>query len=282
MAPALLFLRATAGTVLANGTQRDSIAETIMKRIAIILMLALGGAACSDGAGPANQAQVSLSFSTSRTAAAPAPGFFASVMADTLTDGQNELIITKAEVVLREIELKKIEAVSCDSTVSHDACEKFQTGPMLLDLPLNGQVENTVTIVPDPATYDELEFDLHKVSNDDPEDAAFRAAHPHMIGNSIRVEGTYNGRLFVFETNLNEEQRFDLIPPITVGDMSTTTNVTVLIDLSRWFVDGSGSLVDPQSGNKGGVNENLIKENVKNSVEAFEDHDSDGDESHRS
>ncbi len=253
-----------------------------MKRIAFILTLALGGAACSDGAGPADQAQVSLSFTTSRTGAAPAPGFSASVMADTLTDGQNDLIITRAEVVLREIELKKIEAVSCDSTVSHDACEEFETGPMLLDLPLNGQVENTVTIVPDPATYDELEFDLHKVSNDDPEDAAFRAAHPHMIGKSIRVEGTYNGRSFVFETDLDVEQEFDLFPPITVDGLFTSTNVTVLLDLSKWFVDLSGNLVDPQSGNKGGTNESLIKENIKQSVEAFEDHDGDGDESHHS
>jgi hypothetical protein len=253
-----------------------------MKRIAIILTLALGGAACSDGAGPADQAQVSLSFSTARSAAAPAPGLFASVMADTLTDGQNELIITKAEVVLREIELKKVDVVECDSIMGSDDCEEFEIGPVLLDLPLDGQVQQAMAITPDPATYDELEFEIHKVSNDDPEDAAFRAAYPHMVGKSIRVEGTYNAVTFVFETDLDVEQEFDLFPPITVDDLSTSTNVNVLLDLSAWFVDGAGSLVDPQSGNKGGTNESLIKENIKQSVEAFEDHDGDGDESHSS
>lgn len=253
-----------------------------MERIAFILMLALGGAACSDGAGPADQGQVSLSFSTGQSAASPAPGFFASVMADTLTDGQNELIITKAEVVLREIELKKLDVVECDSIMGSDDCEEFEVGPVLLDLPLDGQVEQVRAIAPDPATYDELEFEIHKVSNDDPEDAAFRAAHPHMIGKSIRVEGTYNGQTFVFETDLDVEQEFDLVPPITVDDLSTSTNVTVLLDLSRWFRNLLGNLVDPQSGNKGGANESLIKENIKQSVEAFEDHDGDGDESHSS
>jgi hypothetical protein len=51
------------------------------------------------------------------------------------------------------------------------------------------------------------------------------------------------------------------------------------VDLSTWFRDGAGALVDPASANQGGENESIVKENVKTSLKAFEDDDRDGDES---
>jgi hypothetical protein len=247
-----------------------------MQRTLIAIGLAAGLAACSDGAGPGDDATVSLSFTTRAGAAAAASGFSASVMADTLVDGANTLVITKAEVVLREIELEREDSDGCDSMMSDDGCEEFETGPILVDLPLDGRVDTEVTIAPPAGTYDELEFEFHKVSNDDPEDAQFRADHPHMVGKSIRVEGTFNGTTFVYESDLDVEQEFDLADPIVVTDTAAAVNVTVLLNLNQWFRDGSGNLLDPATGNTGGMNESLIKENIKNSIEAFEDDDHDG------
>jgi hypothetical protein len=248
-----------------------------MKRMLIATLLTVGVAACGDGVGPGDDATVSLSFTTRAPGAAAAAGFSASVMADTLVDGTNTLVITKGEIVLREIELKKQAYDDCNESMSDDDCEEFETGPILVDLPLNGSVETEITIAPPPDTYDELEFDIHKVSNDDPEDAQFRGDYPHMIGKSIRIEGSYNGSTFVFETDLSVEQEFDL-PPITITETTGAVNVTVLLDLDQWFRDGAGNLVNPQSGNKDGVNESLIEENIKNSIEAFEDDDYDGED----
>jgi hypothetical protein len=248
------------------------------KRITAGLLIALGAAACSDGAAP-GQPGISLSFTTvtgSQAAVAAAPGFFASMMSDTVAASGDTIVITKAEIVLREIELKREEYASCDDDMSNDDCEEFETGPVLLDMPLNGDVEQMVSIKVPVGTYDELEFEIHKVSNDDPQDQDFRNQYPHMVGKSIRVEGTYNGSAFVYETDLDVEQEFDLPVPIEVIDANTATNVTVLIDLSSWFVDGSGNLVDPATGNKGGANESLVKENIKQSIEAFEDENHDG------
>lgn len=249
-----------------------------MKRILTAVGLAASVTACSDGAGPGDDSTVSLSFTTRAASAAAAPGLFASVMADTLVEGSDTLIITKGEIVLRKIELKKQEYEDCNESMSDDDCEEFDAGPILVDLSLDGTVETEVTITPAAATYDELEFEFHKVSNDDPEDAQFRADYPHMVGKSIRIEGTFNGTTFAYETDLDVEQEFDLIPPITVTDATPAVNVTVLLNLDRWFRDGSGNLVDPQTGNTGGVNEGLVKENIKNSIEAFEDDDRDGDD----
>ena len=249
-----------------------------MKLPPLALGAALLGIACSDGTGLGNEPGVSLSFTTRTTAAQPAPGFFGSVMADTMVDDQqNELIITSAQVVLREIELERMNHDDCDDmSGSDDSCEEIDVGPMLVDLPLNGGVETTITVDVPADVYDEIEFDIHKVSNDDPGDADFRAQYPDMVGKSIRVTGTFNGEAFTYETDLSVEQEYDLNPPLTVDANSPSANVTVLFDLSGWFVDGSGNLIDPRTANDGGANEGLVEENIKQSVEAFEDDDHDG------
>lgn len=244
------------------------------------VFLALALAACGDGTGASSG--VALSFSTNRPGGVPL-ALFASMQAaafdDTLVTNGDTLIITKAEIVLREIELERVETADCDDSVATDDCEEFEVGPILLDIPLNGGTETLVVIdVPD-GTYDEIEFEIHKVSNGNEEDAAFRAMHQDFVGKSIRVQGTFNGVAFTYESDLDVEQEFDLSPPLVIDDATGTTNVTVRIDLDAWFRDGSGNLVNPDSGNKGGTNEGLIKENIKQSMEAFEDEDRDGDDS---
>ncbi len=237
-------------------------------------------AACGDGTGAGSG--VALSFSTTSPGAVPlAP--FASMQAaafdDTLVTNGDTLIITKAEIVLREIELERVETTDCDDSVATDDCEEFEVGPILLDLPLNNGTETLLAIDAPDGFYDEIEFEIHKISSSDEEDAAFRAMHPDFAGKSIRVQGTFNGVAFTYETDLDVEQEFDLDPPLEINNSTGTTNVTVRIDLDAWFRDGSGNVVNPDSGNKGGVNEGLIKENIKQSMEAFEDKDRDGDDS---
>lgn len=45
---------------------------------------------------------------------------------------------------------------------------------------------------------------------------------------------------------------------------------------NSWFRDANGALIDPRSANKGGANENLVKSNIRTSIEGFEDDDRDG------
>lgn len=253
-----------------------------MKHITLILGAALLVAACNDSTGPGSQVGVSLSFTAPMVGAAPSsPGMFMSVAAIDLTDGQgNTLTLDNVEIVLREIELQRQSATACDALPDNDDCEKFEAGPVLLDLPLDGSVSTMVTITPDPDAYDEVEFEIHKISVSDEEDAAFRTAHPDFAGKSIRVQGSFNGQPFTYETDLDVEQEFDLNPPLIVSadsDPTAGTNVTIMIDVDAWFRDLTGTLVNPQDGNTGGQHESLVKENIKQSIEAFEDHDGDGE-----
>ena len=240
-------------------------------------------AACSDSTGPTTGAGVSFSFASDVTAAgAPAPGLFGGSMAGPITDGVNTLNITSVQVVLREIELERVEVVDCDVEPEPAGCEEFEVGPLLIDLPLDGSTTSDISIVIDPGTYDEVEFDLHKVSSGDPEDAAFLLAHPDMDGKSIVVKGTYNTVAFTYETDLNEERKLDLVPNLVIGEDAPPTNVTIRLDVSTWFVGGSGSLFDPATAAKGEPNENVAKDNIKNSIDAFEDEDKDGDDTDES
>ncbi len=85
-----------------------------------------------------------------------------------------------------------------------------------------------------------------------------------------------DGDPFVFETDLREEQEVPLSPPLDVTADSQPVNLTLTLDVATWFVDAAGNPVNPTSANKGGANENLVKDNIRDSIEVFEDNDHDG------
>jgi len=248
------------------------------KRAVPVIALAALAAACSDGTGPGADGTVSLSFAT-QAGGSGAQFSSVGVLGDPITVGDDVLVITRAQVVLREIELKLQNDDGCESLGMNDddGCEEFSTGAMLVDLPVNGNVTTSITIAPQPGVYDQVEFELHKPEADGDDDA-FLAEHSDFEGVSIRVQGTFNGEPFVYESDLDVEQENRLDPPLEVMDAAAGTNVTMYVDLSTWFLNGT-ALVNPLSANKGGGNEGIVKENIKQSFRAFEDRDRDGDDS---
>ena len=242
-----------------------------MKRILWCTAAAVVATGCSDNNGPGGNANVQVSFATQRpTTIQPA------VMApDTIIQGNDTLVITKAEIVLREVELRRASAESCID--GDDACEEFEAGPVLVDLPTDPGVRQRFTLDVPADTYIEIEFDLHKPDDDDPADQAFIAANPAFADISVRVQGTFNGQAFVFTSDVNEEQELALSPPLVVAE-DVSTNLTVFVDLRAWFRTAAGTLIDPATANKGGPNEGTVTENIRSSFEAFEDADADGDD----
>lgn len=241
-----------------------------------ITLLALASLACDNGAGPL-KSNVQVSFATRGTPAATfaqrAPA--AVTAGDTLTDGTNTLIITRAEIVLREIELKQQETVNCDVAPEPAGCEEVEFGPVVVDLPLGPGAQQKFFVDVPAGTYRSVEFEVHKVTSDDP--TTFRQQYPYLADQSIRVQGTFNGQEFTYLSDLDVEQTLLFNPVLIVTDTSTGTNVTILVSLAAWFVGPDHKLLDPATGNKGLVNEGLIKENIKQSMEAFEDRDFDGE-----
>jgi len=185
--------------------------------------------------------------------------------------GNDTIILRSVEVVLREVELKRIEAAECDSVEANDDCEEFETGAMLATLPLGNTATETVVSVNAPAgMYDKLQFEIHK---------AEASEVPGFDGVSIRVTGTFSHggtrSDFTYTSDLNAEQEIELSPPLTVSD-GQAASVTLRIDVANWFLDAGGTLVDPASANKGQPNESVVRDRIEASLDAFRDDDHDG------
>ncbi len=246
----------------------------LMTRLSLALALMATLAACNDATGPNSGRQLSLSVGLAGGGASPTAGLFAQGLE--LTDGTNTLVIESAEVVIREIEFERVETAGCDSEVGDDDCEEFEIGPFVVALPLDGSVTKELEAQVEPGTYDEIEFDIHKPEDDNQADLDFIAQNPNFADVSIRVTGTYNGTSFLYTSDLNEEQEIELTSFLTVAEGAGPVNVTLTIDLASWFDNGAGMLIDPSTAVKGQPNENLVRDNIKNSIEGFRDDDGDG------
>lgn len=235
------------------------------RKIATIAGLVISSVSgCSDGTGPAAVEPMAVTLRVVATPLAPS-----AQAPESLTVGGHTLVLTKIELVLRDIKLKRVDTgADCE-----DECEKFATGPMLLDLPLGGAPERVVSVAIAPGTYRQVEFKIHK-PDDDQDDAAFLTAHPDLKRVSVRVTGRYDGRGFVYLTDLSVKQRNDLVPPLVVGSQAAT-DVTLKVDVSTWFASG-GRLIDPVSALKGQPNDNLVRDNIRRSFHWFKDEDHDG------
>ncbi len=241
-------------------------------RNAYPLLFAALAAACGDSTGPSRTA-MSLSFSARSPVVNQSASTAAQSFDVTVTGGSNTLVITKAQVVLKQIELKRSASMSCPDSASHeDDCEEMEIGPVLVDLPLTSNVSAPVTVSVPAGTYQELELEVHRVGGD-ARDMAFKAANPAFSDISIRIEGTFNGTPFVYTSRLDAELEMEFEPPVVVDGAGG--NITVQIDISSWFRNGA-DVIDPRTANEGGVNEGIVKEQIKRSFHAVEDDDRDG------
>lgn len=255
-------------------------------RSLVTVVLAALILACSDSSSPGGEGQFQLNVAT-RTAA-PAAVLNLSLAPVTFTDGVNTLVITQIEMVVKELELEGAMVGDCDSenesddeadgeneSDGDDGCEEIETAAFLLDLPLDAGAAPVITIPATAGTYDEFEFEVHAPEKEN--DSAFLLEHPDFVGVSIRVQGTWNGTPFVYETDLDAEQEAGLDPPLVVAE-GGVASLTLFIDVATWFRAGDGSLIDPASANAGQPNEGLVEQNIAASFEAFEDDDQDGNE----
>ncbi|MFQ5747169.1 MAG: hypothetical protein ACE5HF_08130 [Gemmatimonadota bacterium] len=240
-----------------------------------------GGTGAGTGTGGAASvgAPVTLSLavpaSTGRFASVTGPALFDLV----LTDAGSTLTLTRVAIVMRKIELKREDHDQCDDLPNDDDCEEFESGPRLFELPLDGSVDQVLSVDSVPAgRYDELEFEIHKPDDDTGVDSLFLTQNPGFKKVSIRVEGDFDGNAFVYETDLNEEQEVPLAMPIDVMDGGGPINVTFSVDVDTWFRDAAGNLIDPATANKGGPNEQLVENNIERSIDLFKDDDHDGED----
>lgn len=193
----------------------------------------------------------------------------------TVTAGSDEIVVNGVGLVLRKVRLDGPETASCPEDAEGDSrCAELRLGPVLFELPLDGGAEQIFTAAVPVGSYSGLKFQLHVPTNAN-EDADFVVENPDYEDISIRVTGTYNGTDFTFASDLTEVEDVDFPETVEVAAEGEIP-VTLLVDVSGWFLtaDGSG-LVDPDQANDGGPFESLVEQNIRESFRAF--HDGDGD-----
>jgi hypothetical protein len=200
----------------------------------------------------------------------PEPGQF--------TDGANTLVLTRVQLVLREIELRRADRDALGTSEGKDDREELELQPRLLEVPLSMGPERSFTASVAPGSYEAIEFEIHQ-PDDGPgsgSGSGLLQQHPEFAGVSVRVDGSWNGEPFTFTSAVSAEQEVSLDPVLVVGADNGETELTLFLDLSTWFADGSGSLVDPRTATDGGANQSLVENNIKRSMDVFEDGNDDG------
>lgn len=195
------------------------------------------------------------------------------------------LVISTVQLVLNEVELKRADVTSCPDTIperkdrersSDDrGCSRLDLGPILLDLPLDSTGTSKMAVSIPAGAYDEIEFELDKVRTGSSASAAesqFLVRHPEFRDVTVRVTGTYRGAPFTFTSRVEAEVEFEFEPAMVV-EPGVNDNITVSLDLGRWFRNGTGALLAPTV-----QNQSRIEQNIVTSFDAFGDRDRDGKE----
>jgi hypothetical protein len=257
--------------------------RTILVTLATIAGLA-GCAADSTGPGAAGRQSMTVSFMTAASSGVAA----SRSLSDTV--GTNVLVISKVELVLARLELERVGATcASDSTAGDDDhrgddsnCAELELMPSVVSLPVNGGVATALNVTIPAGTYSALEAKIRAVKSNQGHNgagtAAFLAAHPDLAGVSVRVEGTYNGKAFTYTAAPRAELEIKFNPDLVVA--GTAANITVNIDIARWFKTSSGALIDPATALDGKSNANLVAANIRASIRAFHDDDRDGHDDH--
>ena len=173
--------------------------------------------------------------------------------------------ITSVRVVIDEIELESSIGDTLDFELEQ---------PFVKDLMVGQAVQEIQTVAVPAGTYKELEIEIDELN---PEDGAVYTNNPDLQGRSIYIEGYLNNdpqNTFSFASDLEEEQEQEFKPPIVLDENSPSTSVVLTIDMGTWFVDEAGNFIDPRLAQ----NQSAIEENIKNSIDVFEDKDDDDED----
>jgi len=255
---------------------------------AVVLTFALT-ACSSDSTNPGSitPGAVSLSFATtgSTTTSSSVATNPTGVLA--LAASTDSLVITKAQVVLARLELQRSGATCTSTEVAGDddkvdvsSCAELELAPSLVNLSVSGGVTQALNSSIPSGTYSAFEAKIRAVEAKKSASTGFLAAHPEMVGASVRVEGTFNGKAFTY-TGAPKAELEGLFNPPLVAD-STGANITINVDLSNWFRTSTGTLVDPATANAGGTNAAMVSANIARSFKAFRDDNHDGRDDHGS
>ena len=235
---------------------------------ATLVAVGSGLTACRDVAGLQERSRVSLSVATPRSSSSTSTTSAGTTTGATTTtatplrriSGNGHVLdVQSADLTVSDIRLDLRDGGNdeeSDSDGRHSNDGIFRSGPVTIALPLDGGVLTPFTGEIPFGTYDELEADLE----------------------FLRLRGTYDDQPFDATIQIDRELAIRLRPPLVIDADHPAENVTLNVDIGRCFVDSAGTPIDPRRLNTDGTLRSAVRDCVKRTLRAFEDHDRDGDD----
>lgn len=245
-------------------TVRSTSRAAVIGSLAVLALVA----ACSDSTS-SNRAPAQIAFTSGVTSTANA-------QVVPITSGGHTLNITQATLTITRVELKPTTTDVCagddgadDNLASfsstsddhgdddNDACEELKSGPLSVDLPLDGGITTLPANAIPAGTFREIEL---RVS-------------------TARLVGTFDGAPFDVTVLVNTRGEIEFATPLVVADGSPTS-VTINVPVGGWLTNADGSLVDPSKVTSNETLNAQVRSRIIASFRAFEDEDHDGHDDH--
>jgi hypothetical protein len=232
-----------------------------------LALAGLAAVACSDALSRGDTREASISFGVVQGGALLTAS--AANLADiVITDDENTIDLTSADVVFGRIKFKGVDAPvddtdgddadsDSDSDDNRDGNAVFHAGAATVALPLEGGTITPFTGTLPVGTYRWIQ----------------------MHADFLRLIGTYNGEAFDVTVPVNAKLRHEFDPPLDLTESSEPVAVSVNVDVASWFKDSEGNTIDPRLLNTNAEMRAQFRNRVRASFRAFEDEDRDHDES---
>lgn len=272
-------------------------ARSGMRFVSVVSALLLV-TACQQAAGPSGVKPRSLSLSVVASAADSTASAIPLASADsgqvmTLSDSTNTLVLDSVQIIVRRIEMTQADT-TCSANDGdaddqgdtlrerqgewgdNDECAELKVGPVLVNVPLDGNVKEVFAAQLPAGTYSHAELQIHSPMPGDSADAAFLAGDPGFDSVSVRVVGTFDDSAFTYTHRIEARQSYTLDPPMVVSPDSGASNLTLSVDVGSWFVRRDGSLINPATAMSEGTADYVVAWNIMRSLWAFKDDNRDG------
>jgi hypothetical protein len=170
------------------------------------------------------------------------------------------------------VEVDEVWMVIRDVKLEKEGAEEVaaSNGPFLLHVSgagLAGAITQEFSIEAPIGTYDELRFIVHKLEDGQSSGVPQLDGPRASLALALTIDGTDH---VVFTSEVNDAQKIS--GKFVVEPNAAPGNITISIDPSGWFSAGDGSFLDPRVG----ANRQAIEDDIRLSIDAFEDDDRDG------
>jgi hypothetical protein len=88
----------------------------------------------------------------------------------------------------------------------------------------------------------------------------------------VHFVGTFDGKPFDVNVNVNVDREIEFSPPVLIGDASDTQrNITIAVPLTSWLTNADGTLIDPSKIVLPGTLRSFVERKIQSTLRAFRD-----------